>query len=407
MIIRVIGWIALCWLALFIVSQILAWLPVIVLLFGISIAVCCVYAYLPENFRLPSVEKWLNPDWHPQLAPSSPSGTYSGSGSSPTSSDSPESPGSSPSSSSPKQPDIDFSQIMRAGPKLPDRETLITKLKQKVIGQEAAIDTLVRATMGKLASQKSVKPLVCLLPGPTGTGKTEISKALAEALGVQLIRYDMGEYAEPFKASNLFGSAKGYVGSDEGGALAKEIRRSKKRFVVLFDEVEKAHQSLWPQMLAFFDEGRVTDTLSTVQAPKDTICLLTSNLEADKIGANPELAKDILREGRYFPPEFLGRINKIIPLLRLSKADTAKLTMLLAKRFADTYGLVLIIEQEALAELVEVTQEDEEKYGGRGIIEKIGDLLTDDFLDLQGDQVTQARLVVQGERLRAVPLSES
>lgn len=401
MIFKVTGWLIVGWLAFLIISQVLAWLPLIVLFIGSAIALCCVYALLPENFRLPSIEGWLNPDWQPQLAPSS------GSPSSP-SSDSPQSPGfTSPSPPQAIQPDLDFSRIIRAGAKLPDRETLIAKLKQKVIGQEVAIDTLVRVVMGKLAAQKSVKPLVVMLPGPTGTGKTEISKALAEALGVKLIRFDMGEFAESFKASNLFGSAKGYVGSDEGGALAKEIRRSKKRFVVLFDEVEKAHQSLWPQMLAFFDEGRVTDTLGTVEAPKDTICLLTSNLQAEKIGANPELAKEILKEGRYFPPEFLGRINKIIPLLRLTQEDVAKLTVLLAKRVADSYGLSLIIEQEALAELVDATQEDEEKYGGRGILEKIGDLLTDDFLDLQGERITQARLVVGNERLKAVPLSES
>lgn len=403
MIFKVVAWIGLIWIGLWILCQVLSWLPFLLFLAGSAVAACCVYALLPENFRLPAVERWLDPEWQPLLSgastPSLPS----------TPPSSTQLPSVSPPPTQPipaTQPQLDFSQIVPRTGKVPERETLTAKLKEKVIGQEAAIDILVRVVLGKLAAQKSPKPLVILLPGLTGTGKTEISKALAEALGTKLVRFDMGEYRESFKASNLFGSAKGYVGSDEGGALPNAIRQSKRYCVLLFDEVEKAHQSLWRQMLAFFDEGRVSDTLGNVVAPKDTICLLTSNLQADKIAENPDAAKDILKQCEYFPPEFLGRIDKIIPLLRLNAADTARLTVVLAKRVADRYGIALLIEQEALEELVSATFEEGEKYGGRGIQEKISDLLTDDFLDLQCERIARARLIVRGDRLKAVPFGE-
>ncbi len=290
-----------------------------------------------------------------------------------------------------------------SGGRLHDREELKAKLKQRVIGQEAAIDTLVRMVMSKLAGKNS-KPLVIFLPGPTGTGKTELSKALAFALETEYTRFDMGEYAESHKASNLFGSPKGYVGSNEGGALPNALRQNKKRCVLLFDEVEKAHSSLWRQMLAFFDEGRVSDSNGQAIAPKDTICLLTSNIEADKIAENPDSAKDIIKQCGYFPPEFLGRIDKVIPLLRLGAADTARLTVVLAKTVASDLDINLIIEQEALEELVNATFDEAQKYGGRGIIEKIKDLIADDLVDLRGNSIFQARLVVKENRLRAVPL---
>ena len=306
----------------------------------------------------------------------------------------------------PVQPDLDFSIIRpRIGGKLPTRDELKGKLQSKVIGQQAAIDTLVRVVLGKLAAEKNPKPLVVFLPGPTGTGKTEISKALADALETRLVRFDMGEYAESHSASNLFGSPKGYVGSTEGGALPNALRQSKRCCVLLFDEVEKANQGLWRQLLAFFDEGRVSDTLGQVKAPKNTICLLTSNLDAEKIAERPESAKEILKHGGYFPPEFLGRIDKIIPLLTLSGADLAKLTVLQTKRLADRFGITLIIEQEALEELVSATYEEAKKFGGRGIMERVSDLLTDDLLDLQCDRVSHARLVIEEERLKAVPAS--
>ena len=356
-------------------------------------AVCCLYSLFPPQFRVAAVEKWLGLEAQPIATPVTPA--TSANPVNPASTGDHINPdyqapaanfGRSEPESKQKviHPKLDFNKIAARIARLPDREELRANLLAKVIGQDAAIDQLIRVVLGQLASQNKAKPLVVFLPGPTGTGKTELSKALASALGVELIRFDMGEFGESHKASNLFGSAKGYVGSEDGGALPQALRKSKKLCVILFDEVEKAHQSLWRQMLAFFDEGRVSDTIGSVQAPKDTICLLTSNLKAEKIADNPGKSKDILKESGYFPPEFLGRINKIIPLLRLNEADSGRLIVTLTKQLADSYGISLIIDQDSLQMLFNEVYEEAQKYGGRGIKDKVSDLLMDDFIDLQG-----------------------
>lgn len=468
MLFKIIGWLLAIWLLFWLLGIILAFIPLVFFLLITAVALLFVYSLLPEKFRIKAFEEWLGIQRQVTATPVAvvglPNGTAQGSNltdpipttnspnnngssdsltanseedeSSSDSSDSEEEENSQSSDNSSEepsinteplqptlqtptvtepphhesqlqQPELQFDSIkFNFGGKVPDREELKAQLKKKVIGQEQAINTLVKVVIAKLAA-KNRKPLVVFLPGPTGTGKTELSKALADALETKLVRFDMGEFAESHKASNLFGSPKGYVGSTEGGGLPNALRKSKKRCVILFDEVEKAHQSLWRQMLAFFDEGRVSDTLGQTLAPKNTICLLTSNIEADKIAENPEAAKDIIKLCGYFPPEFLGRIDRVIPLLRLSAADTARLTVVLAKRVATDYDINLIIEQEALEELVNATFDEGQKYGGRGIIEKIGDLLVDDLIDLQGESIFQARLVIRDEKLKAVPLLSS
>ena len=415
MLIKILGWLIAGLLLFWLLGILLNLIPIIfpLVFFLLFTAITCLFIYslLPRQKRNKAFENWLGIE--PNSNDNLPIDAMPG--------DSPRDDDNEPQSSTPTtlkpptgaqpqqqpellQPELNFDTIrFNLGGRLPDREELKAKLKQKVIGQEAAIDTLVRMVMSKLAA-KNPKPLVIFLPGPTGTGKTELSKALAFALETKYTRFDMGEYAESHKASNLFGSPKGYVGSNEGGALPNALRPNKKRCVLLFDEVEKAHSSLWRQMLAFFDEGRVSDSNGQATAPKDTICLLTSNIEADKIAENPDSAKDIIKQCGYFPPEFLGRIDKVIPLLRLGAADTARLTVVLANTVASDLDISLIIEQEALEELVNATFDEAQKYGGRGILEKVKDLIADDLVELQGRSIFQARLVVKENRLRAVPL---
>lgn len=388
---KFLPWIIVSWILLFVLSIFgqffSAIFGFIIFIIGLAIAICCIYGLMPPKYRYAPVEAWLG---YKDDSKSKIKGTNR------NTTDSKD--------AEIQQPKLDFTNIFSAANKTPDREELKEKLKAKVIGQDEAIDTITRVTLGKLASKKSTKPLVILLPGPTGSGKTEISKALAAALDTELIRFDMGEFAESYKASNLFGSAKGYAGSEDGGALPNSIRKSGKRCVILFDEVEKAHQSLWRQLLAFFDEGRIKDTLGQANAPKNTICLLTSNIEAETITKNPNRAKDIIKDCGFFPPEFLGRINKIIPLLRLSYSDTARLATILAKRIAGEYDINLIIHQQDLNELMMAVSEEGEKYGGRGIMEKISDLILDDLIDLQAEGVSHAKLEKQGDRFKAVPI---
>lgn len=404
MIWRLMQWGFLLSLVFYIGSTVISLLPFVLFLGAATVAVCCVYALLPENLRLPSLEMWLYPDWEPPIkpAPIRPPPTFdlpTNSKNDTTSSTNVKTPAREP----PKQPPLDFENIPIARGRLPSREQLIAFLKSKVIGQDEAIETVVRYVQGKLASQDDSKPLVILLAGTTGTGKTELCKAVPEAFGTKLIRFDMGEYADSFKAANLMGSAKGHVGSDEGGALPNAIRHSKTYCILLFDEVEKANPNLWRQLLAFFDEGRLTDTLGTVTAPANTICLMTSNLAAEEIGKNPDAVKSILREAKFFSPEFLGRVNKVIALPRLSKANMARLTVIIARKVAARYSINLVIEPDVLPQLVQETFEEAEQYGGRGIEEKIMDLLIDNLVDMQAERIAQARLVVIDEKLRAVP----
>jgi ATP-dependent Clp protease ATP-binding subunit ClpA len=403
---QLLQWLLLIGLVLYIGSVLWGLLPFVLLGVAVTIAVCCVYALLPDAFRLPMLEIWLDPDWQPPTPEPSPRSPPSFSPSnSPNSFTSPNSPPNNYAASTTRynQPSLDFENITTPiRGQIPNREEFIASLKSQVIGQDKAIEMLVRAVLGKLAAQNYNKPLVIFLGGSTGTGKTELCKALAITVNVKLNRFDMGECADSFKASNLMGSAKGYVGAEDGGDLPNALRHSKKRCVLVFDEVEKAHPSIWRQLLAFFDEGRITDTLGTVIAPKHTICLLTSNLAADKIASNPEAAKDIVKDTGFFSPEFIGRVDKFIPLPRLNEADLARLTVVLAKRVATRYGINLVIEQEVLPELVQEISEEGDKYGGRGIQEKILDLLGDDFIDLQTTGTTQARLLVIEGVLKAV-----
>jgi ATP-dependent Clp protease ATP-binding subunit ClpA len=390
-------WLLLLTLLFYVSSVLLSFIPFVLLTLTVVVTLCCIYALLPPAWRLPTIEMWLYPDWEPEVKePSFPP-------SQPTNPSNP--PHNNSSMSQFQQPPLDFENLtFNTRGYLPNREQLLNLLNSQVIGQKLAIETLVRLVMGKLAAQNFSKPLVIFLPGSTGTGKTELSKALASALGTKLHRFDMGEYADSFKSSNLMGSSKGYVGSEEGGALLNALRQSKKTCVLLFDEVEKANPGLWRQMLAFFDEGILTDTLGSITAPKNTICLLTSNLVAEKIAQNPDAAKDILRDAGFFPPEFIGRIDKVIPLLRLNQADSAYLTVVLAKKVANRYGINLVIGQEVMETLVQETFEEGEKYGGRGIQEKILDLLSDDLLDLQAQRTKEAQLVTIKGRLKAQTL---
>ena len=391
---KLLPWIIVSWILLFVLSIFgeffSAIFGFIIFVIGLAIAACCIYGLMPFKYRYAPVEAWLGYKVNPSSIKDRDRDRASNS--------------ENETIEQPIQPKLDFTSIFSEANKTPDREELKEKLKAKVIGQDVAIDTITRVTLGKLASKKSTKPLVILLPGPTGSGKTEISKALAAALDTELIRFDMGEFADQYKSSNLFGSAKGYAGSEDGGALPNAIRRSSKKCVILFDEVEKAHQSLWRQLLAFFDEGRIKDTLGQANAPKNTICLLTSNIEAENIANNPQKAKDIIKDCGFFPPEFLGRINKIIPLLRLSYSDTARLTTILAKRIAGEYEINLIIHQQDLNELMIAVAEEADKYGGRGIMEKISDLILDDLIDLQADKISHAKLEKQGDRFKVIPI---
>ncbi len=218
-----------------------------------------------------------------------------------------------------------------------EREKLLhldAELHKRVIGQDEAVKAVTEAIQRSRAGiQDPNRPLGSFLfLGPTGVGKTELAKALAEALfddEKNLVRIDMSEYMEKFSVSRLIGAPPGYVGYDEGGQLTEAVRR-KPYSVVLFDEVEKAHPDVFNVLLQVLDDGRITDSQGRTVDFKNTILILTSNLGSeyllDGIGADGEISADARAKveqllKRSFRPEFLNRLDEIVFYKPLTKEN--------------------------------------------------------------------------------------
>ena len=222
-----------------------------------------------------------------------------------------------------------------------EREKLLnldTQLHRRVIGQDEAVTAVTEAIQRSRAGiQDPNRPIGSFLfLGPTGVGKTELAKALAEALfddENNLIRIDMSEYMEKFAVSRLIGAPPGYVGYEEGGQLTEAVRR-KPYSVVLFDEVEKAHPDVFNILLQVLDDGRITDSQGRTVDFKNTIIILTSNLGSnyllEGIGPNGEIKEEarqavtaLLRQ--TFRPEFLNRLDEIVFYKPLTKENVASI----------------------------------------------------------------------------------
>ena len=216
-------------------------------------------------------------------------------------------------------------------------------LHRRVIGQEEAVtkvsDAILRSRAGIRDPKRPIGSFLFL--GPTGVGKTELAKALAEALfddEHNIVRIDMSEYMEKYSVSRLIGAPPGYVGYEEGGQLTEAVRR-RPYSVVLFDEVEKAHPDVFNVLLQVLDDGRITDSQGRTVDFKNTIIILTSNLGSDLIlegiGENGEIS-DEAREGvnqllrRSFRPEFLNRLDEIVFYKPLTRENIRGIVDLLA-----------------------------------------------------------------------------
>jgi len=228
-----------------------------------------------------------------------------------------------------------------------DREKLIgleDVLHKRVIGQNEAVtkvaEAILRSRAGIADPNRPIGSFLFL--GPTGVGKTELSKTLAESLfddEKNMVRIDMSEYMEKFSVSRLIGAPPGYVGYDEGGELTEAVRR-KPYSVVLFDEIEKAHPDVFNILLQVLDDGRITDSQGRLVDFKNTIIILTSNIGAsvllDSIQANGAISAEATNEvhgllKQSFRPEFLNRLDEIIMFSPLTKNDTIKIVDLLLK----------------------------------------------------------------------------
>ena len=228
------------------------------------------------------------------------------------------------------------------------------EIEKRVVGQDLAVTSIceaIRRSRSGLSDPN--RPVgVFLFLGPTGVGKTELAKALAFQLFNQeeaLIRIDMSEYMEKHTVSKLIGSPPGYVGYDEGGQLTEALRR-RPYSVVLFDEVEKAHHDVFNILLQVFDDGRLTDSKGRVVNCKNAIFIMTSNLGSDRLLEKMEMDRTSLVKEElmlildpivkhHFRPEFLNRLDDILPFLPLHERDMEKIVTLqldlLAKRLRD------------------------------------------------------------------------
>ena len=231
-----------------------------------------------------------------------------------------------------------------------EREKLLhlaDKLHQRVIGQDEAVQSVADAVLRSRAGlQDPNRPIGSFMfLGPTGVGKTELSKALAEALfdsEDNMVRIDMSEYMEKESVSRLVGAAPGYVGYEEGGQLTEAVRRNPYS-IVLFDEIEKAHPEVFNILLQVLDDGRLTDGQGRTVNFRNTILIMTSNLGSELLLKNQSensIDADIRQQVRdvlqgYFKPEFLNRVDDIIMFTPLSKTDVRKIVRKLVTQLSD------------------------------------------------------------------------
>ena len=303
-------------------------------------------------------------------------------------------------------------------------------LHERVVGQDEAVKAVARAIRrGRVGLKDPKRPIGSFLfLGPTGVGKTELCKSLAEAMfGDEnaMIRIDMSEYMERHTVSRLIGSPPGYVGHDEGGQLTEKVRR-KPYSVVLFDEIEKAHEDVWNVLLQILDDGRITDSQGRTVDFKNTVIVMTSNIgaksltaasgrlgfSAEERGSDPDAEKrfqqakeTVMAELRQtFRPEFLNRIDDIIVFRSLTEENIQEVARRMLKTVSarmESMGIHLDASEAAIVELAKEGYDP--KYGARplrrAIQSQVEDAVAEKMLDGTLREGDTAKLTVEDSKL--------
>ncbi|WP_051506798.1 ATP-dependent Clp protease ATP-binding subunit [Saccharibacillus sacchari] len=287
-------------------------------------------------------------------------------------------------------------------------KNLAARLESRVIGQAEAVDKVAKAVRrGRAGLRNDTKPIASFLfVGPTGVGKTELSKALADELfgsNEAMIRLDMSEYMERHSVSKLIGSPPGYVGHEEAGQLTEKVRRNPYS-IILLDEIEKAHPDVQHMFLQVLDDGRLTDSQGRTVSFKDTVIIMTSNAgtTAEKkitmgFTAKTEETRSIMNSlGQHFRPEFLNRFDGIVPFASLKEEDLVTIVDNMLgeiKSNLSARGISLDITDEAKRKLAELGYDP--SFGARPLRRMIQQHVEDGVTDLLLDDEDVTAITVE------------
>lgn len=297
-------------------------------------------------------------------------------------------------------------------------QNLASNLKAHVIGQDEAVDKISRAIRrNRIGLNGTGRPIGSFLfVGPTGVGKTELAKQLADQLfGSKdaMIRFDMSEYMEPHSISKLIGSPPGYVGYEEAGQLTEQVRRHPYSLILL-DEVEKAHPDVMHMFLQILDDGRLTDSQGRTVSFKDTIIIMTSNAGSGDVDADVGFGAAMQGKthsvldklGNYFKPEFLNRFDDIVEFHALTKDNLMQIVDLMiadVNKMLATQGLHVNVTKPVEERLVELGYDP--KMGARPlrrvIQEQIEDRIADYYLDHPSEKQLIAR--IKDDKIEVAP----
>ncbi|MEC1635060.1 ATP-dependent protease ATP-binding subunit ClpE [Bacillus mojavensis] len=293
---------------------------------------------------------------------------------------------------------------------------LEAKLHERVIGQEAAVQKVAKAVRRSRAGLKSNNRPVgsFLFVGPTGVGKTELSKTLADELfGTKdaIIRLDMSEYMEKHAVSKIIGSPPGYIGHEEAGQLTEKVRRNPYS-IVLLDEIEKAHPDVQHMFLQIMEDGRLTDSQGKTVSFKDTVIIMTSNAgtgeKQTKVGFQSE--DSVIEEqtlidslSMFFKPEFLNRFDSIIEFRSLEKEHLVKIVSLLLGELKETLAersISLSFSDEAKEKIAELGYHP--SFGARPLRRTIQELIEDEMTDLllDNNEIASFHVTVEDDNIK-------